>query len=83
MSRLPFDFCMTARDELIRDIDVTDRLLKYTGYSRDLRKRLLDQREAMVRELAALDASGEPKKPPQRGKVIEFPGNAKIPKKAG
>lgn len=83
MSCLPFDFHMTARDELVHDIEVTDRLLQYTGYSESLRQRLLDQREAMQRELVALDAAGEAKKPLRHAKVIEFPGKAKVPRKAG
>jgi len=74
---------MTARDELVRDIEVTDRLLQYTGYSADLRQRLLEQRDAMMRELAALEASQEMKRPARRAKVIEFPGKTKVPRKTG
>lgn len=74
---------MTTRDELVRDIETTNRLLGYTGYSEGLRRRLIDSREAMLRELAALDGQSGAKKPPHRAKVIGFPGTAKMPRKAG
>ncbi|MGE5109519.1 MAG: hypothetical protein ACM3JB_01595 [Acidobacteriaceae bacterium] len=74
---------MTARDELVRDIETTDRLSRHLGLSEGLRRRLIDSRAAMLRKLEALDAQDGAKKPPQRAKVIEFPGNVKMPKKAG
>ena len=70
-ARNEFDF--VTRDDLIRDIETTDRLLEYRGYSAGLRQRLLDQKKALQQELAMLDPSFAPKKPPHRDNVIEFP----------
>ena len=74
---------MTVREELVRDIEVTDRLLHYSGHNQNLRQRLLEQKAAMMRELAALDAAEEKKRPRRNAKVIEFPRNPNTPRKTG
>lgn len=68
------EFDLTARDDLMRDIETTDLLLQHTGYSAGLRQRLLDQRKALQQELERFDPSSAPKRPPCRDNVIEFPG---------
>jgi len=76
---LPLHLYMTARGELMKDIEVTDRLLQYGGYSEGLRRRLLEAKAAMLSELAALDGQST-KKPTSSCEANQF---SRVPRKIG
>ncbi len=46
---------MAAREELVRDLVYTERLLEYEGYNHELRRKLLDEKCRL--ESALLDAN--------------------------
>jgi len=61
---------MTARDQLPKEIEVTERLLMCHGFSADLRQKLFETRMALEHELEELDRLSSPRT--RRAKVIEF-----------
>ncbi len=48
---------MAGREELVRDLDYTERLLEYEGYKLELRMKLLDEKRKLQSALADVDST--------------------------